>query len=313
MPFTLDSRTIDSTGAFLVGELERLDPRLHMPLVTVTWNRDIDLREDVTLADEASAFTNTSLAAMGSLSPGGKSWAGSKSKALTGVSLNTEKTTQPMHLWAMQAEWTLQELARAVQLQRPLDSQKIDALNLKHNMDTDEQVYVGDEDLGVPGLVNNPDITPLGFAAEWTDATTAKQMLSDINDFLAHGYEQTGYSVCPDKLLLPPTKLGLLTQPVSEAGSDSILEYVSKKCLCFHLNARPLDIKPLKWLPGIGAAGKDRAVAYTQNPIYVRFPMVPLQRTPIEFRGIHQLTTFFGTLGEVEFVYPETVAYADGL
>lgn len=311
--FTFDSRTIDSTGVFLVGELERLDPRLHMPLVTVTWNRDIDLREDVTLADEASAFTNTSLAAMGSLSPGGKSWAGGKTKALTGVSLDTEKTTQPMHLWAMQAAWTLQELAKAVQLQRPIDSQKIDALNLKHNMDTDEQVYVGDEDLGVTGLVNNPDIVPVGIGAEWTDATTAKQMLADINDFLAHGYEQTGYTVCPDKLLLPPTKLGLLTQPVSEAGSNSILEYVAKNSLCNTINGRPLDIKPLKWLPGRGAANKDRAVAYTQNPLYVRFPMVPLQRTPIEYRGIHQLTTFFGTLGEVEFVYPETVAYADGL
>jgi hypothetical protein len=60
-------------------------------------------------------------------------------------------------------------------------------------------------------------------------------------------------------------------------------------------------------------SGKGRAVAYTKNPLYVRFPLVPLQRTPMEPRGIHQVTTYFGTLGEVEFVYPETVTYADGL
>jgi len=42
---TFDSRTIDSAGAFLVGELERLDPRLHEPLVSVSWSRDIDLRD----------------------------------------------------------------------------------------------------------------------------------------------------------------------------------------------------------------------------------------------------------------------------
>ncbi|MGE4191795.1 MAG: DUF2184 domain-containing protein [Pseudodesulfovibrio sp.] len=310
---TFDSRTIDSTGVFLVGELERLDPQLHMPLVTVTWHRDIHLREDVTIADEASAFTNTTLSAMGSLSPGGKNWVGSKTKELSGVSLSTDKTTQAMHLWAMQAGWTIQELARAEQLGRPIDSQKIEALNLKHNMDVDEQVYIGDADLGLTGLVNNPNITPVGIAAEWTDATTAKQMLADVNDFLAHSYEQTGYSVCADKLLLPPDKIALMTQPVTEAGADSILEYVSKKSLCTTINGRPLDIKPLKWLPGRGAAGKNRAVAYTQNPLYVRFPMVPLQRTPLEYRGVHQLTTFFGTIGEVEFVYPETVAYADGL
>jgi hypothetical protein len=45
---------VDSTGAFLIGELERLDQTLHMPLAAVTWSRDIDLREDVTLADEFS-------------------------------------------------------------------------------------------------------------------------------------------------------------------------------------------------------------------------------------------------------------------
>ena len=32
---THDGRTVDSTGAFLVGELERLDQTLHMPLAVI--------------------------------------------------------------------------------------------------------------------------------------------------------------------------------------------------------------------------------------------------------------------------------------
>jgi len=40
---TYDKYTIDSTGAFLIGELERLDQTLHEPLYNVTWGRDIDL------------------------------------------------------------------------------------------------------------------------------------------------------------------------------------------------------------------------------------------------------------------------------
>lgn len=63
--FTFDNRTIDSAGAFLVGELERLDQELHMPLASVTWSRDIDLREDVSIADEVSSFTNSTFAAAG--------------------------------------------------------------------------------------------------------------------------------------------------------------------------------------------------------------------------------------------------------
>ena len=43
-----DAETISSTGAFLVGELERLDSRIYEPIADFTYGRDIDLRKDVT-------------------------------------------------------------------------------------------------------------------------------------------------------------------------------------------------------------------------------------------------------------------------
>ncbi|VTL99572.1 putative bacteriophage protein [Klebsiella pneumoniae] len=57
MPMTFDQATVDGTGAFLVHELERLDQTLNLPLVNFTWSRDIQLREDVSIADEISSFT----------------------------------------------------------------------------------------------------------------------------------------------------------------------------------------------------------------------------------------------------------------
>ena len=54
-------------------------------------------------------------------------------------------------------------------------------------------------------------------------------------------------------------------------------------------------------------------IAYTNDPMRVRFPLVPLQRTPLEYRGIQQLTTYFGRLGVVEVVYGETIGYVDGI
>ena len=69
---TFDRATVDSTGAFLIGELERLDQELNMPLVGYTWSRDIELREDVSIADDISSFTNTELAASGTPNPNGK-------------------------------------------------------------------------------------------------------------------------------------------------------------------------------------------------------------------------------------------------
>lgn len=103
------------------------------------------------------------------------------------------------------------------------------------------------------------------------------------------------------------------TQPITTAGSKSILQYVKEECLANGVNGRPLEVNPLKWLSGRGISGKDRAVAYTKGEMYVRYPLVPLTHTPVEYRGIRQITTYFGRLGEVEFVYPETVSYSDGM
>ncbi len=98
---TFDQRTIDGTGAFLVGELERLDQTLNAPLVSYTWTRDIQLREDVSIADDISSWTNTSFAAAGSgANPNGKNWVGKDSTAIAGVNVNIDKAGNPLNLWA---------------------------------------------------------------------------------------------------------------------------------------------------------------------------------------------------------------------
>lgn len=311
---TYDSQTIDSAGAFLVGELERLDQTLHMPLVSVTWNRDIDLREDVTIADEVSSFSLSSFAAAGGLNPKGKNWISPNPTAIAGIAVDIAKVPHPMRLWGMELGYSLPELVAAQQLGRPIDSQKHEGLRLKHNMDVDEQVYIGDVDLGATGLVNNADIPPSPAGAAWDAVGVGPEdILADINALIEATWRQSGYAICPTHLLLPPAKFGLLTKPVTAAGSESLLMYLAKSCLSAVQNGRPLEIRPVKWCTGRGVAGVDRAVAYTKQAQFVRFPMVPLQRTPIEYRGIHQLTVYFGRLGEVEMVYPETVGYLDGI
>jgi hypothetical protein len=74
---------------------------MHDPLVSVTWGRDIDLRSDVSIADETSSFTNSSFAAAGGPSPSGKSWVGKNTDAIAGIALDIGKTAQPLTLWAI--------------------------------------------------------------------------------------------------------------------------------------------------------------------------------------------------------------------
>lgn len=311
---TFDQRTVDSAGAFLVGELERLDPTLHMPLANVTWSRDIMLREDVSIADEFSAFTNSSFAAAPGVSGSGKAWIGKDANAITGISLDIGKTTLPLTLWGMQLSWTIPELESAQRLGRPIDEQKFGGMKLKHNMDTDEQVYIGDAALGQTGLVNSTVGTNTNaVTGSWATATP-DQILDDVNELLNAVWASSGYAVCPSELRVPPLKFGyLVNRKVSTAGNISILKFLEENSVCNKLNGRPLNIQPLKWLTQRGTSSTDRMVAYTNDKQFVRFPMVPLQRTPVEYRGIHQLTTYFGRLGAVEFVYPETAGYRDGI
>lgn len=330
---TYDQYTIDSTGAFLIGELERLDPTLHEPLVNVTWPRDIDLREDVTIADEVSSFTNSTFASAGGITPTGKAWISKDSNAITGVALDIGKTTHPLYLWAMEVKYTLPELESAQKLGRPIDVQKYDAMKIKHQMDIDEMVYVGDTTYNEYGLFNSNLVVPsqasgalgsggptgTGNTTMWANKLASggagpSAVLADVNFLLNATWAATGYSIMPTSLRIPPAQFGLLVSTiVSSAGNQSVLEFLRNNSLCNAANGRPLDIQPVKWLTGRGAGGFDRMVAYTRDMNRVRFPLVPLQRTPLEYRSLYQITTYFGRLGVIEMPYPETIGYMDAI
>lgn len=328
---TYDRMTLDSTGAFLVGELERLDQTLHEPLVSVTWGRDIDLREDVSIADESSSFTNSTFAAAGGIAGYDINFIGKDSNAISGVGLDIGKTSSPLYLWGMEVSYTIPELLSAQQMGRPVDDQKFKGMQLKYQMDIDQMVYIGSTTVGKYGLVNGSGVTVGAVATkshgytEWmsvglTAAATPAEILADVNALLNSCWSATGFAVCPSKLLLPPAQFAYITsQTVSTAGNVSILKFLQENSISLSVNGKALDIQPCKWLTGRGTvAGSpsnamERMAVYTQDKMRVRFPLVPLQRTPLEYRSIYHLTTYFGRLGCVEFVYPETLYYGDGI
>jgi len=331
MTFDEFTYTRDSTGAFLIGELERLDQQLHDPLVAVTWGRDIDLREDVTIADESSSFTNSSFASAGGIVPGGKAWVSKDANAISGVALDIGKTVSPLYLWALEIKYTLPELASAQKLGRPIDAQKYDGLRMKHQMDIDEMVYIGDATYNKNGLTNATvarggqvaatnalqagasSPTSQTTSLKWIDKT-ADAILADVNLLLTNVWTSSGYAIMPSELRVPPVEFGyLVSQKVSTAGNVSILEFLRNNSLCNAANGTPLNIQPVKWLTGRATGPSDRCVAYTRDRDRVRYPMVPLQRTPLEFRSMYQIVTYYGRLGCVEFVYPETIGYLDGV
>ncbi|EBL6376302.1 hypothetical protein DNW03_24405, partial [Salmonella enterica subsp. enterica serovar Newport] len=191
---TFDQATVDSSGAFLIGELERLDQGLNLPLVGYTWTRDIQLREDVSIADDISSWTNTSFGVAGSgANPNGKNWVGKDSTAIAGVNVDISKDGNPLNLWGMELGWTVVELAAAQQVGRPIDTQKYDGMQLKWQMDNDEQVYVGDEALGLKGLTNLVGVTLNNATKTWANSTN-DEILDSVNSILSNAWAASGYS-----------------------------------------------------------------------------------------------------------------------
>lgn len=316
---TFDQQTIDSAGAFLIGELERLDPELHAPLASFTWSRDIDLREDITLADDFSSFTRTEFAAPDGTAVSKKAWIGKTTTALTGVGVDNAKIPTPVTPWGMELGWSVFELASSMQVGRPIDTDKVTAMNWKYNFDVDEQVYMGDVGLGQYGLLNSPQITPTnvpngaGGSPLWAQKTP-DEILADVNTTLTAAWAASGYAYVPTRLLVSPTSFAyLVANKVSTAGNVSILEFLKANSIAMANNGTPLQILPVKWLETAGVGSTRRMVAYTKARDKVRLPLVPLQRTPLQFRGIHQYVSYYGRLGAVEFVYPELIAYRDGM
>jgi hypothetical protein len=231
-------------------------------------------------------------------------------------------------LWALELKYTIPELETAIKLGRPIDQQKIEVINLKHNMDIDEQVYIGDISLGQGGLVNNAKVTavsnlPAGASTSRAWSTkTPDEILADFNQMLTTAWTNTGFKVMPNRIGLPPAQFGYIAtaKVATAAGNISIRRYIEENNLAAASGNTGFEIVPIKWLVGAGSGGTlgvsgtvDRAVAWHKDYQYVRFPMTMLQRTPLQYEGIYHKATYYCRLGVVEVVYPETVSYWDGL
>lgn len=318
-------KTRDSALAFYVNQLDNLDKRLYMPLTSVSWGRDVKLRSGITMSQESTSFIQSAFAAAGSLANangsngGNMPWISPETTAIPGVSIDGTRFVQPLRLLAREISFTSVELDRSQLLGQPIDAQKTDALNILIQMNTDQMCYIGATEVGAQGLLNSSQVTAGGVAQGISGSTlwsqkTADEILADVNTLLESTWSASAFAVCPGKLLLPPLQFSYIaSQKVSSAGNVSILKFLKENSISLAINGKELDIQPVKWLVGRGVMGADRMVAYTNEEDRVRFPMVPVRRETAYYQGIRFTAPYLWAFGVMEFVYPETLQYADGI
>jgi hypothetical protein len=123
--------------------------------------------------------------------------------------------------------YTIPELESAQKLGRPVDAQKFNGLNLKHQMDIDELVYVGDTLLGHKGLLNSrrrhqPRASPTAPAAlRWVNKTP-DEILADFNEILTSCWAASGWAVMPSEAAHPAGAVRLHRHQKVSAGRERL-------------------------------------------------------------------------------------------
>lgn len=332
-----DSRTFDavrtmdaasgSSFAFLIGQLELIEPNVVKPLQAVTHPRDIAVKNGGGFPEFVSAWALD----YGDSGGGPYGLQATNNTELPEAQGNIKKGQWPVIPWGGSFTISVVDLKRMetatkiggapppVTLQQ-LYEQSIETTWVKA---LDWNCYTGFN--GYPGLINNPNVPAFvvpsgGSGTQWATKTPT-QIFNDINaainvTVINSGYDPAG---CADSMLVPYPQFALLTQPVTigGVGYDSLLTYIKRNCVAVHYGVPEFKINPLPnpWISGKGIGGLDRALFYRNNEECVQMN-VPQPKTlayTIPTQRVAYSSYFVGAIANVMFKRTITMCYADGI
>lgn len=319
---TMDAAGIASGQAFLVSELEKRDPLIRKPLTSVTYPRDIPIKTGGGWVDYASAMSVAYGITGGS---GASPVTAGGANGIPTVQVSVDKGIYKAHVFAAALRVMFVDMQRANYIGRSLDQLLNEGVRMTFDKHQDENGYVGFEEYGTTGLINNPDAVETTVAGngattpstKWADKTPA-QILNDINKAITAVWEANGYDedAIPNHILLPYDQYTyILNTMVTDLATETIMDYVLKNNIAAK-NGKSLFIGATRWNKGAGTGGKDRMVVYVNHDRFVKMEeLVPLSRimTAPNVSNVCYDTAYMANLSEVEIFYPTSIAYFDGI
>ena len=313
----LDAAGIATGMAFLEGELEKRDPKVREPLTSVTWPRDI-------VAETGGGWVDfTSTMNVDYATSGGNDGAlvAGATDVISTVQANVNKDIYKVFTWAQAMQIPFVDSQKFQSIGRSIDSILDRGIRLNYNKSIDQLVYKGFTNVGITGMINNPNIVssvaPNGAAGtpEWT-TKTVDEILWDINKALVEAWAASEYdeSAIANHILLPPAKYAYIQSTrIGTSGDESILSYILKNNLAVN-QGKSLEIVPCRWCTGAGTANSDRMMVYVNDKDFVYFDLpVPLTRAmtqPVALQFAY-ITIYAAQMGEVKFLYNQPARYVD--
>lgn len=318
---TMDAAATNGGMVFLVGELEKRDEKLHEPLTSVTWARDIPIHTGGGLVDNVTYF-DVSYASTGGSNDGIIS---NQTNDLPMMQADIGKDGARTFIWGHVLKVPLIDQEKLQKLGRSLDDILDKGIHLVHDKTVDKSVYTGFSQHGSYGLINNPQVTTKtaaphtsgGSDTEW-EGKTPDEILADVNDVLLRTWAASEYDVSgmANHILIPPAQYAMLVErKVGVTGDKSILTYLLENNIGKNQKV-DVCIEPSRWCVGAGTSGKDRMVAYCNDEDRVRFDMTsPIHRLMTQASAEHlaYLTPYIAQWSEVYWIYLSHAIYVDGI
>jgi len=241
---------------------------------------------------------------------------GTKSLNVPIAEIGTEKVTVAVELGATGYEYSDEELRQAIQLNRDLVNGKANTARRAYEELAQRTAMVGDTTHNLPGFINNTNVTVAtvvdpGAGTTWAVKTPA-QILFDINDFMGDIFVDTLQVERANTLLLPTSQWNYIAGTARSDNSDStILQWLIANSPYLSSDA---DIRPVTELAGAGAGGLNRMMAYDKDmdKVVMHVPM-PLRFSEPQRKGRGFEIPGEFKIGGVEFRYPGSARYADGI
>jgi hypothetical protein len=315
----LNDAAISSGGAFLVSELEKLDPRLREPLTSVTYPRDVEIITGGGWA-EAESKMNVEYGVSGAQSD---AVGGGAANAIRVMQANLSKDIYPVFPYEISLTVKFIDIQRSDLLGRSLEQLYDDGIRLDYDKYMDINTYRGQARYGTYGLVNDPAVTAAQVAdgasggTEWS-GKTPDEILTDVNDAIVACWAAAEYDqeAIPNHVLIPPRQYAdIVARKVSEAGNVSILTYLLDNNIAKQKGVS-LFIGDCRFCAGAGTGATDRMVVYVQKKRFVsESVLVPLARvmTQPSARTATYDSLYVANVGTVIKHYLEPFRYADGI
>lgn len=317
-----DANAFSSTNSFLVGELEKRDSLIRMPLAALTWKKNIPVRVgggwDETVTNLDAAF-----GAVGQ--DDDQSVVTNGATILPTIQGNFLKDIWLAHMVIIAMSINEYDMEKQKITGRSLDQLLSDGVRLQYEMHMDKNVFTGLPKYGTYGLLNNPNVTATNVAAgggtgsplDWAHKTP-NEILADINTAINTVWAASGNDdgAIPNHILLPYAQYQLLLSTiVSAAGTESILTFLQHNNIC-NLEGDNLVFGVSKWNKGAGVGPTDRMVVYRHEERFIAVDeLQPLtrRRTMYSPKTSSFDTNFAANISQVEFFYPQAVGYFDGI